>query len=967
MNRRLPPQPHEWIDRTRPVSFTLEGQTFKGFDGDVISSALWANGQSVLGRSFKYHRPRGLLSMADHDINAMYDTPERPNVRGDVTPIEAGMSLAPVNTFGTLAKDKGAWLQTVSRFLPVGFYYQTFHKPKALFPFWEKIIRRMAGLGQVNTDWPAERSVKRYHHTDVAIIGAGVAGLSAAKEAMNAGLDVLLVDENPHIGGSLDTHYPFDEHADGLRESVQALEASPNLTVMTRSYAVGYYGDHWLGVKTPSGLVKVSAKSVVVATGVFEQPGVFRNNDLPGVMNASGAERLVARYGVAPCRVGVVLSANPEGVQAALNMIRAGVTVKALLHTGRLSADVRASLTEVGVHVYEGVESPEALGKQTLQGVQFEAGSQTHQLECDGLMMSFGWAPAGALLYQAGARFSYSESLAQLLPVTLPEGVFACGRINGVFDLQDKAQDGARAGRQAALFAKGQPLDPGIDEAGFRAKQAHSHPYPIWSHPKGKNFVDMDEDIQLKDLKAAIAQGFDNVELLKRYSTLGMGPSQGKHSNMNGIRILARLTQKTIVQAGSTTARPMFHPVPVADLAGQRFRPRRQTPMHDWHATHQAQWMETGPWYRPEYYATESDATASIDAEIDAVRRKVGLIDVSTLGKLTIFGPDAAEFMDRAYTMRMANMKVGTTRYGLMVDDSGVVIDDGVVVRFDEETFYVTTTSTGSDQAYQLLTRKVIEWGLDVIVLNRTGQLAAMNLAGPFSQALLQEVVTQPDFDLSLTGFPYLAARETEVCGCAVTLVRVGFVGELGYEIHCQQADALTIWQGLFAKGERYGLRPFGVEAQRQLRLEKGHIIVGQDTDGLTHPFEASLKWAVHFKKPYFIGRSALQRHKARTQRQLVGFELPLHQPLPEVSNLVIAGGQIRGRVTSVGRSRTLNKIVGLAMVDVDWLQNATLLPIRLSHGPSVEAKRVSLPFYDAQGERQNQPLSLDEPQEANQ
>ncbi|MDR9498807.1 MAG: FAD-dependent oxidoreductase [Hydrogenovibrio sp.] len=962
MNRRLPPQPHEWIDRSKPVEFTLEGQSFQGFEGDVITSALWANGQSILGRSFKYHRPRGPLSLANHDINAMFDTPERPNVRGDVTPIAPGLSLKPVNTFGSLARDKGAWLEKLGRFLPVGFYYQVFHKPKALFPFWEKVIRHMAGLGRVNTDWSAQRSVKRYQHTDVTIIGGGVSGLSAAREALKAGLDVLLIDENPHLGGSLDYHYPFDESAQALRTELQDLQASASgLRVLKGSYVAGYYGDHWLGVHTPSGMVKVSAQSVVVATGVFEQPGVFRNNDLPGVMTASGAERLVARYGVAPCRLGVMLCANAEGVEATLNLIRAGVTVKALLHTGRLLPETRTCLIEKGVKVYESVDHPEALGKKALTGVRFESEGAAVEMACDGLFMSLGWAPAGAPLYQAGARFSYCHQLEQLLPASLPPGVFACGRVNGVFDLTSKVRDGERAGREAVGFIRKQPPETAPS---CRDTQPHSNPYPIWAHPKGKNFVDLDEDIQLKDLKAAVAQGFDNIELLKRYSTLGMGPSQGKHSNMNGIRVLARLTRKSIDETGSTTARPMFHPVPVSDLAGQRFRPRRQTPLHDWHDAHRAQWMETGVWMRPEYYATESSPRACIESEIRAVREKVGLIDVSTLGKLSIFGPDAAEFMDRAYTMRMANMKVGSTRYGLMVDDSGIVIDDGVVVRYDESVFYVTTTSTGSDQAYQLLTRKAIEWQLDVTVLNRTGQIAAMNLAGPYSQALLSEVVTQPGFDLSLDAFPYLAVRQTEVAGCPVTLVRVGFVGELGYEIHCQYDQAQSIWQALFDKGERYGLRPFGVEAQRQLRLEKGHIIVGQDTDGLTQPFEANLKWAVHFKKPYFIGRAALQRHKAHTKRQLIGFELDSGQPLPEVSNLVIDREGIQGRVTSVGHSTTLGKIIGLAMVDKTWAETATRLPIRLSNGQTITGTLTALPFYDQEGACQHQPLSLDSQQE---
>lgn len=950
MTHRLEPQPLEWIDRRTTVSFELEGQVIKGFKGDVISSALWANNIRALGRSFKYHRRRGLLSMANHDINALYQSKDRPNVRGDVVEIEEGLTLTSVNTFGNLNKDAGSFVELIGKFLPVGFYYRAFYSPKFLFPKWESLIRHMAGLGKVDTQWTAERKSKKYHYCDVVVIGAGPSGMSAAIKAAEQGADVCLIDENVQIGGSLDYQYvnEIDQSSqrDSLKETIKNL---PNITVFTSAYVAGLYGDNWLAVNTQQGLIKLSALSVVVATGVFEQPAVFRNNDLPGVMNASAAQRLIARYGVAPCQKAVVLTSNPEGYRAALDLYKVGIRVEAVFDTGLPDNTWYERVVELGIPVYSQIENIEALGKKSLTGVIFTVGGLKHQVECDGLLMSVGWAPAGAAIYQAGGKFSYNETLHQLLPLTMPEGLFVCGRVNGVFEIENQYLDGQQAGLNAYEYAKDIELTAGQD---FRSKSAHSHDYPIWEHAKGKNFVDFDEDIQLKDLKAAVAQGFDNIELMKRFSTIGMGPSQGKHSNMNGIRILARQTGKTIDQTGSTTARPMFHPTPVSHLAGMRFRPERETAIHHFHVQAKAKFMEAGNWLRPEFYQTQTDRDKCILSEVMAVRTAAGLIDVSTLGKLEVFGSDAAELMDRLYTMTMSNMKIGASRYAVMVDDTGVVIDDGVAIRYTEQHYYVTTTTSGSDAIYRLVQQKIIQWGLDVTVLNRTGQLAAMNLAGPKSRLILSLLT---DLDLSDESFPYLAMRETQVCGYDATLIRVGFVGEIGYEIHLDSKHAEEVWLAVMQAGKKYKIQPFGVEAQRLLRLEKGHIIIGQDTDGLMNPFEANMSWAVHFKKPYFIGKPSLQRLKSQQSRKLVGFELLANtfDELPLESNLIIESGEMVGRITSIAYSPSLKKTIGLADLSLPHTELDKTIHIKLTSGRLIKAKIISVPFYDPKGLKQ--------------
>ncbi|HXH01709.1 MAG TPA: 2Fe-2S iron-sulfur cluster-binding protein [Candidatus Competibacteraceae bacterium] len=967
-DKRLPPQPREWIDRNRPLRFSFEGREYTGFAGDTVTSALLANGQMLLGRSFKYHRPRGVLSAANHDVNAMLQTADATNIRGDVTRIADGQAYSATNTRGGLARDRWRFLQHLAPLLPVGFYYKAFHTPKRLFPFWEKQIRALAGLGTLDTRWPREIAPKRYGFCDVLVIGAGPSGLAAAIAAAEAGAQVVLVDENPRAGGSLDYQFARDTAADAFRrEALAKLERLENLEWWPETVAIGYYADHWVPLLRPAGIVKMRARAVIVAGGVFEQPAVFRNNDLPGVMLATAAQRLLHRYAVKPCERAVLLAGNEDGYRAALDLHSAGIAIAALVDLesaeprGALAARVKAAgITLHGRHtVYEALAKDQRLAGVRICALDAEGRPRpdsAQTIACDGLLMSVGWAPAAALLYQAGARFGYAAPPGQFVPLELPAGVYAAGRVNGVFALAERILDGRAAGLEAAAFL-GLAAPPAARPA--RAAQAHSHPYPIFSHPKGKNFVDFDEDLQLADLENAAREGFDNIELLKRYSTVGMGPSQGKHSNMNAIRILARATGRSIDATGTTTARPFFHPVPLKHLAGRRFRPERRSPLHAWHQEYGVHFMEAGDWLRPQYYGWDG-LSAALRREVEAVRQRVGLIDVSTLGKIEVFGRDAAEFLDRLYTLRIGNLKEGMTRYTLMVDESGVVIDDGIAARLGPQRFYVTTTSGNAGAMLREMQRHLAEWGLEVDLIDRTGRLGAMNLAGPRAREVLAALT---ELDLAPDAFPFLGVRRGHVAGVPALLMRVGFVGELGYEIHVPASQARHVWEQLMKAGSAHGIAPFGVEAQRVLRLEKGHIIVGQDTDGLTTPFEAALDWAVHAKKPFFVGKRSLQILKERTARRLVGFALPAHHvgPLPKECHLVIDGGNIAGRVTSSAFSPTLGCHIGLAMVEQHLAAAGGSFTIRVDGGVLLPVSVVPVPFYDPQNERQQFAASLKE------
>ena len=966
MDRRLPPRRGEWIDRSRCVDFRFEGLPFRGFEGDVLSSALWAWDVRVLGRSFKYHRPRGIYSLAGHDTNVMVEDGRRTNMRGDMLPIEPGLDVRSVNTLGGLERDRLHITEWFSRFLPVGFYYKAFHTPRRLFPFYENQMRKVAGLGRINPANQPVPSPKDYAFCDLLVVGTGPAGLAGAIAAAEQGLQVLLVDEQPRPGGTLAWQWAGDPatvpHLEGLLERIQAHE---NIQLRCGTQAAGTYGDCQVALVDRRRLTKVRAKSLLFATGCFEQPAVFQNNDLPGVMLGSAAQRLIHLYAVKPFDRAVVLAANSDAYRVALDLHHAGVVVPAVLdlrHDGE-STDLAQAVADAGIPVHKGhavYEVVPAARQKRIRRVVVcpldrDGNPRTESawcVDCDGVAMSVGWTPNGGLICQAGGRFRHVGRVEQLVPVELPPGLFAAGRANGVFDLEDQIDDGYRAGLGAASHV-------GRFDGELPASMKHDgpppgHPYPILAHKGKKNFVDLDEDLHLSDFVNAHQEGYDNIELIKRFTTVGMGPSQGKHSNINAVRILARLNSASINDTGTTTSRPFHNPVPLGHLAGRRFHPQRRTPINNWHVQAGAEMVHAGAWLRPEYYRVERQSREDcILSEAAAVRSNVGLIDVSTLGKLQINGPDAARFLEHVWTGPFLKQPTGRLRYGLACDESGVIIEDGVVARLAGDSFYVTATSSGADAFYRELQRWALIWGMDVTLVNNTGQLAAINIAGPACRDVLNELA---EIDLSPDAFPYLHLREATVAGAPATLMRVGFVGELGYEIHVPASYGLHVWTSLMRAGQSRGIRPCGVEGQRLLRLEKGHLIVSQDTDALTNPYEADVAWAIGKNKSFFVGSRSLDiaRRKPLTRR-LVGMVFDADQPgpIPEECHLIISGGVIVGRITSIAARSTLGYPVAMAFVRPDLAEVGTRLDVRVDDGSLVEAKIAQMPFYDPGNARQ--------------
>ena len=1028
VSERLPPQPGEWIDRSRPLEFRFEGQPLRGCAGDVIASALLANGVRVLGRSFKYHRPRGLVSLAGHDANALFTDGVRTNLRGAGTPLEAGLELRAVNTVGGVRRDRLRWLERLARFMPVGFYYKAFHRPRWLFPWFERAARRLAGLGRINRALPPAAAAAAYAWCDVLVVGGGPAGLEAALAAGRAGAKVLLVEEQARLGGSLGWQYGDCEDARAVLDArCRELAALENVEVRCSTTAGGHYADHWVALFDAQRMTRVRARAVVYATGAIEQPAVFGNNDLPGVLLGSACQQLVRWYAVRPGRRAVVLAANRDGYRVALDLQAAGseVTLIADLRPDGEPSPLGREAQAAGIPVlaactvYEAQAEPRTgcvqsalvarLGTAPAPGSgavgrEVDLGWRA-RIACDTIVLSVGWTPNAALPSQAGVRFRYDEECAQLLPEAVPEGVFLAGRVRGVYDLAAQREDGRGAGLRAARAA-GHGAEPGraplpVDsspgsESEPTAQPGHgnpgaapvsvdssagsqseptvqqpghgnpepsvvpadgaplSHPYPIFEHPGHKNFVDLDEDLHLADLVHAHQEGFDSVELLKRYSTVGMGPSQGKLANLNAARVVAQLNGHSLAQTGTTTARPFYQPVPLGHLAGLRHHPMRRTPLHDWHEQAGAVLVHAGDWYRPEYYPRPgSDRGACIVQEARQVREGLGMIDVSTLGKLLVNGPDAAELLERIYTGRFKKLAPGHCRYGVALDESGIVIEDGVIARLAPDRFYVSATSSGVAAFYREMTRWATIWGLDVTLSDATGQYAALNLAGPHSREVLQPLA---DLDLSAEEFPYLAVAESEVCGVPALVLRVGFVGDLGFEVHVPAWHGEHVWRTLFAAGADRQVRPFGLEAQRLLRLEKGHLIVSHDTDALTHPSEVGLDWAVGKGKRFFVGQRSLSIHAARPAlRTLVGVRWPdgYEGPLPEECNLIIHEGRIAGRITSIAPVSTQGYPLGMAFVEPALAAPGTCVEVRLDDGTTSTAEVAEMPFYDPAGERQ--------------
>jgi sarcosine oxidase, subunit alpha len=858
---RLPPRPGERIDRSVIGSFTFEGEGVQAFGGDTFGSALYAAGRRVFSRSFKYHRPRGLLCCSGSCPNCMMQVDRVPNVRVCAEPVRFGADVRAQNVVGSLERD---WLGVVDKlggpFTPVGFYYRTMIRPRRAWPLYERFLRNVAGLGRV--DRRAHRTGRfdvEHRRADMLVVGGGEAGLDAAADAAARGGAVVLVDEG---------------HPDpGMRTGFE---------IVAPARAIGIYEGGLVPVDAGRLLLRFRARKIVVATGTIEQPLIFPGNDLVGVLLPDAARRLVRDFSLRPGERAVVITADDAGLEAAEDLGAAGVDVARVF-------DLREEMPRQ-------IAATGRKGRLTTVVVDGEA----H--DCDVLVASGARQPAYSLLAQAGARIEYDAQRGIFVPTDLPANVAAVGSVTG-------------AQNRAAI------------------------PLASWNEGKGKCFICVCEDVTDKDVKRAIAEGFDSIELAKRYTTMTMGPCQGRLCHLPAIRLYARETVTDEASIGTTTARPPWAPVSLGLLAGRGHEPAKLTSTHHRHVEAGATIMWTGDWRRPHSYGDPS-------AEVRAVHERLGVIDVSTLGKLVVSGPDAVTFLERLYPNRFGDMAVGRIRYGVLGTDAGRIMDDGTIARLAEDEFYVTTTSTGAEAVLEWFEWWNAVWRLDVEIVDVTGALAAVNVAGPRVRELMARLT---ELDMSNEAFAYLDAKRAAVAGVHCLLLRIGFVGELGYELHFASPYGEYLWDTILERGADFGISPFGLEPQRVLRLEKMHILVGQDTDSESNALEANMPWIVKFDKDDFVGRWALEHVLERGFReQLVGFETADGVVPPEGGQVVVDGTPV-GRVTSARWSDQLGRAIGMAWVPPELAEDGASLLLKVDG--RLERAQVRLrPFFDADG-----------------
>ncbi|MDA8265461.1 MAG: 2Fe-2S iron-sulfur cluster-binding protein [Actinomycetota bacterium] len=926
MISRLGRQEGELIDRSRRLSFTFNGVEHRGFDGDTIVSALMAEGERIFSRSFKYHRPRSVLSATFHDPGCIVQVGDEPNVRAAHRRLRDGMAVEAQTGWPSLRYDVGAANQLVGRFIGAGFYYKTFIKPQRLWPTYEKVLQRFAAGGRVQASSPHGTYDKRYAHPDVLVAGGGPAGMAAALGAADAGANVILVEEEYELGGHL--RFGGSEDLVALRELRDEVGAHAGIEVMTNSVVTGRYDDNWVAVlqrelpQVAERLVKARAKTLVVASGLIERPYVFEGNDLPGVMLSTAARRLVNLYAVKPGQQAVVFAANESGQAAAADLDRVGVEVLKVVDPA------------------SGGELVRALGRGQLEQVELGDGSI---VDCDLLVTAVGWTAPTLLVNMAGDRPRYDERAARFVPGgALPDTVLATGGIVGDGPLQALVAHGRATGTAAAHRALGRADSIDIPEL-------EPAPHPALFRARTHGIVDYSEDVYSKDLVAAAREGYDSVELLKRYTTATMGPSQGKLETINTVAVLAEATGRSIEETGTTVWRPPYAPISLGALAGRILEPVRYSPMQPWHDSHGAKPIVAGQWIRPEHYG---DAAA----EVRNVRENVGIIDVSPLGKLDLRGPDVSKLLNFVYVNKWSKLDVGSVRYGVMCGEDGVVIDDGVTGRLAADHYFMSTTSSGAQAVHEWvenwLQTSFPSW--QVHVTSMVSAYASINIAGPRSRELLGRLV--PDVDLSPESFSYMQVRTGTIAGVpGCHMWRIGFTGELSFEIHVPAGYGLYVWERLMSDGKDLGVGPFGLEAQRVMRLEKGHFIVGQDTDGVTQALSAGLDWLVKLDKEDFAGKPELVwQHERGDGMRLVGLQpSDTHLVPAEASQIVSPSGAIEGRITSSRFSPTIGRSICLGLVSARLAVAGTVVTVKLPDGRHVPATVMEHhAHFDPEGSR---------------
>jgi len=987
------------IDSTRTIKFKFDGRDYTGHPGDTLASALLAAGVKRIGRSFKYGRPRGIIGAGAEEPNALIQMGEGaltvPNIKATQAELYEGFVGATTSGWPSLNFDLKAVLGAGARFMPAGFYSKTFKWPRAWWPAYEAVIRKFAGFGAAPTEPDPEQYDHLHHHVDVLVIGGGACGLLAALQAGRAGLKTLLLDEQNEFGGwLLSDPLAQIEGRNGdayIRSVLAALREMPNVSLLSRTTAFGLYEqnlvqaielvqDHIAPAQRQAHLPrqrqhKIRAQHIVLATGAIERPLVFGNNDVPGVMTVSAGQTFLQRYGV---RVGerVLICGTSDLIyDAADALAKAGAQVTV--------ADVRSTAGSVprpaGITVHQGYGIAEVTGRNQVSGARLmrlhaerdEAAGEGPTIAADVVLSSGGLSPTVHLFCHDGSRPVWDEDAAAFVVARNGrKGVSCVGAVTGAFELHEALAQTTQAMQQAlaALGKSPKLIAPAC------SKPPRQPARPMYRLPDGlpegvgaKAFVDYQNDVSAADIELAVRENYHSIEHVKRFTALGFGTDQGKLSNVNGFVITARTLKRPVAEVGTTTYRPAYTPVTLGALAGtaagELFDPNRYTAIHAAHASRGAAFEVVGQWQRPWYFPKAGeDMHASVSRECVAARNGVAIMDASTLGKIQIDGPDAREFLNRIYANAWSQLAPGKCRYGLMLNENGMVMDDGVTACIHDTQFYMTTTTGGAAGVLTWLERwHQTEWPeLKVWMTSVTDHWSTIALVGPKARAVLARLCS--DIDLSPEAFKFMDWRPGHVAGLPARVFRVSFSGELSYEINVESGYGHALWEAVMAAGAEFEITPYGTETMHVLRAEKGFIIVGQDTDGSMTPVDLQMSWALSLKKPYsFLGKRSLSRSDTTRsdRKQLIGLltedpnEVLLEGAQVLEGSSLTAETRSLGHVTSSYHSAFLGRSIAMAVVS-GGAQRADQRLHAFARGKATPVKVAGSVFVDPKGERQN-------------
>jgi len=973
------------VDGTKVISFSFDGKLYQGLQGDTLASALLANGVHLMGRSFKYHRPRGVIGAGSEEPNAIvaFDRGEgrvTPNVRATSLELFEGLKAVSQNRSPNLKFDIGAFNNVFSRFFPAGFYNKTFLWPKS---FWDKIyepfIRNMAGLGPAPTVDDPDNYASSYGHCETLIIGAGPAGLAAALAASKKEGRVILVDERAALGGSL--HCAPAVKIDGMEakawiaKTLKTLTKADNVTLMPRTTAIGYWHNNFVALSEritdhlpniPVGPVReelhrIRAGHVILAQGGIERPLVFNGNDRPGIMLASAAQSYLHNYGVAIGHEVAFFTSHDSAYQTAFDLADANIRIPAIIDLREtLRADLIEGCSKRGIDLVLGSSISKTSGKLRLTEIEIYTPSTRAKraIKCDALAMSGGWTPSLHLWSHSKGGIKWDTNLAAYVPDIANENNVCIGACNGDFGIAEALNAGVKAGGGRKVYKTTEaPFGTGV--------VLNSLPNYI-DGSKQKAFVDFQNDVTEKDINLAVQEGFKSIEHVKRYTTNGMATDQGKTSNLNALEIASKAVGKPIEKVGLTTFRPPYTPTTFGAFIGYRdkelFDPIRKTPIDGWAEARGAVYEPVAHWRRAWYFPKQGeDMHQAVARECKATRDSLGIFDASTLGKIEVVGPDATKFMNLMYSTSWTSLKPGGCRYGLMLREDGYIYDDGVVARLAADRYHVTTTTGGAPRVYRHMEDYLqTEFPhLDVWLTSTTEQWAVIAINGPNARKLIEPFIE--GIDLSPESFPHMSVREGMICGVPTRLFRVSFTGELGFEINVPSHYGRAVWERLFEAGRSYSICPYGTETMHVLRAEKGFIIVGQDTDGTVTPYDAGMSWAVAKKKKDFVGMRSLKRSDLVKdgRKQLVGLLTDDPKTVLEEGAQIVADPSqaipmdMLGHVTSSYWSESLERSVAMALVrdGFNLMDKTIYVPMP---GQNIEAKVTKPIFYDPKGERLN-------------